>query len=62
MKRRVGFIGLGDQGVPMAAALAERHDLYVRARREVAYAEIGDASFQRAESPERLARRVDRRF
>ena len=59
MKRRVGFIGLGDQGAPMAAALAERHDLYVWARRDAAYAEIADASFQRAESPERLARRVD---
>lgn len=59
MKRRVGFIGLGDQGAPMAAALAERHDLFVWARRDTAYAEIGNASFQRAESPERLARRVD---
>lgn len=59
MNRRVGFIGLGDQGGPMAAALAERHDLYVWARRDAAYADTGDVAFQRAESPERLARRVD---
>ncbi|TWC77277.1 3-hydroxyisobutyrate dehydrogenase-like beta-hydroxyacid dehydrogenase [Rhizobium sp. SJZ105] len=30
---KVGFIGLGDQGAPMAEALMERHDLFIWARR-----------------------------
>jgi 3-hydroxyisobutyrate dehydrogenase-like beta-hydroxyacid dehydrogenase len=26
---RVGFIGLGDQGAPMAVAIAEKYELHV---------------------------------
>ncbi|WP_210490185.1 NAD(P)-binding domain-containing protein [Microvirga antarctica] len=59
MKRRVGFIGLGDQGAPMAAALALRHDLHVFARRDAAYAELGPVRFVRARDPQALARSVD---
>ncbi len=59
MKRRIGFIGLGDQGAPMAAALAEYHDLYVWARRDASYGELGDVTFHRASDPTALARSVD---
>lgn len=43
----------------MAAALAQHHDLYVWARREASYAELGDVRFQRASDPTTLARSVD---
>ena len=59
MKRRVGFIGLGDQGAPMAVALAERHDLHVWARREASYEELGAVRFSRAHDPEELARGIE---
>lgn len=59
MKRRVGFIGLGDQGAPIAAALAEYHDLRVWARRDASYAALGAVAFQRMPHPQALARSVD---
>ncbi|RAS01372.1 hypothetical protein DEU52_1374 [Ensifer adhaerens] len=34
---RVGFIGLGDQGAPMAIAIAEKYELHVWARRGSSY-------------------------
>ena len=36
----VGFIGLGDQGGPMAAAIAPQFDLHVWARRPASYAPL----------------------
>jgi len=37
MRRKIGFIGLGDQGAPMAQGLASSHDLRIWARREASY-------------------------
>ena len=40
---RVGFIGLGDQGLPMAVAMAEAgHELHVWARRRASLAALDD--------------------
>lgn len=55
----VGFIGLGDQGAPMATAIAELHMLHVWARREASYAALGDARHERATSVGSLAATVD---
>ncbi|WP_420145577.1 NAD(P)-dependent oxidoreductase [Sphingobium sp.] len=59
MTGRVGFIGLGDQGAPMAIAIAEAHDLHVWARNDRSYAGLGDVSFERADGPGALAGMVD---
>lgn len=56
---RIGFIGLGDQGAPMAAAIADHYALHVWARREAAYAALADAPHIRAASAVELAARVD---
>ena len=46
MALAVGFIGLGDQGLPMASAVAEAgFDLHVWARRAAAYDGLGKARF-----------------
>ncbi len=56
---RVGFIGLGDQGAPMAAAIAERYPLHVWARRETSYEALGEAPYTTADSAAVLAASVD---
>lgn len=56
---RVGFIGLGDQGAPMAAAIAERYPLHVWARRETSYEALGEAPYTTAHSARVLAASVD---
>ena len=56
---RVGFIGLGDQGAPMATAIAERYPLHVWARRETSYAALGGAPHSTALSAAELAASVD---
>ena len=44
--RRIGFIGLGDQGLPMATAIAEAgFELHVWARRPASVEALGDASY-----------------
>ncbi|MBD9508168.1 NAD(P)-dependent oxidoreductase [Ensifer sp. ENS07] len=57
--RRVGFIGLGDQGAPMATGIAEKHDLHVWARRESSYEALGHSPHKRACSAVHLAASVD---
>lgn len=59
MRRKVGFIGLGDQGAPMAQALAPCHDLFLWARREASYAPFEGLEFHRAKSATALANQVD---
>ena len=59
MKRRVGFIGLGDQGAPMASAIAKKHHLQAWARRDASYASLGEVSFDKASDPRELARNVE---
>lgn len=59
MTIRVGFIGLGDQGAPMAAAIGEKFTLVVWARRDVSYSALGEASYERADSVASLAASVD---
>jgi hypothetical protein len=57
---QVGFVGLGDQGAPMAIAIAEAGwPLRVWARRESSYEALGDVSYERCESVEELGRRSD---
>lgn len=58
MNRRVGFIGIGDQGAAMAVAIAEQHELHVWARRDSAYAALGEAAFLRADNPRTLSESV----
>jgi 3-hydroxyisobutyrate dehydrogenase-like beta-hydroxyacid dehydrogenase len=55
----VGFIGLGDQGAPMAVAIAEHYELTVWARRVGSYDALKGAKFERAESVAVLAASVD---
>ncbi len=53
---KVGFIGLGDQGAPMARMLARAgHELHAWARREAGYAALDGERFTRAGSPADLA-------
>ncbi|MDQ0320848.1 3-hydroxyisobutyrate dehydrogenase-like beta-hydroxyacid dehydrogenase [Pararhizobium capsulatum DSM 1112] len=56
---RVGFIGLGDQGAPMAAAIAAKFDLHVWARRAVSFEALGNARHVREKDPVELAANVD---
>ena len=56
---RVGFIGLGDQGAPMAVAIAEKYELHVWARRRSSYEALGHVPHIRASSPAELAASVD---
>lgn len=56
---RVGFIGLGDQGAPMAVAIAGSCELHVWARREASYEALGRTPHIRASSPTALAATVD---
>jgi 3-hydroxyisobutyrate dehydrogenase-like beta-hydroxyacid dehydrogenase len=58
MSRAVGFIGLGDQGGPMAAAIASRFDLQVWARRVSSIAPLAKVLHGAAESAAALAERV----
>ena len=57
---QVGFVGLGDQGAPMAIAIAEAGwPLHVWARNERSYQALADVSYARCESIEELGRRSD---
>ena len=57
---QVGFVGLGDQGAPMAIAIAKAGWLLrVWARHERSYEALGDVSYERCESVEELGRRSD---
>lgn len=57
--RRVGFIGLGDQGAPMATAIAEKFDLHVWARRAASYDALGGIKHVKETDPVELAGNVD---
>ncbi len=57
---QVGFVGLGDQGAPMAIAIAEAGwPLRVWARHQRSYEALRDVSYERCESVEELGRRSD---
>ena len=57
---KIGFIGLGDQGAPMAAAIAEAgFELHVWARRPQSYEALGEVPASRHDTPASLARAVD---
>lgn len=57
---RVGFIGLGDQGLPMAIAIADRgFDLHVWARRPAALAPLATTAHTVHETVASLAAAVD---
>ena len=57
---RVGFIGLGDQGGPMARAIAEAgFDLLVWARRSASLEIVADVAHTACESIDDLAARAD---
>ncbi|WP_368666209.1 NAD(P)-binding domain-containing protein [Micromonospora sicca] len=50
--RTVGFIGLGDQGLPMAIALVESgYELHVWARRPASMDALGEAEHVRHTTP-----------
>lgn len=56
----VGFLGLGDQGLPMATAIAEAgFELHVWARRTASLERLGDAPHIAQPSPETLAAATD---
>ncbi|WP_435208797.1 NAD(P)-dependent oxidoreductase [Micromonospora sp. bgisy143] len=56
----VGFIGLGDQGAPMARAVGESdHDLHVWARRPESLAALEETPYTVAATVAELAGRVD---
>ena len=58
--RRVGFIGLGDQGLPMATAIAESGmELHVWARRPASADALGETPYVRHESVADLAGAVN---
>ncbi|MGC0367669.1 hypothetical protein ABH922_005721 [Rhodococcus sp. 27YEA15] len=59
--RHIGWIDLGDQGVPMAQALAdpENHILHVWARRNSSLDPLTGRSFVRHDTPAALAEAVD---
>src|SRR6201989_2854946 len=55
-----GFVRLGDQGAPMARALAEAGwPLHVWARHERSYQALGDVLYERCESVPELGRPPD---
>ncbi|MFC3183267.1 NAD(P)-dependent oxidoreductase [Cypionkella sinensis] len=56
---KVGFIGLGDQGGPMAEALAETHELYVWARRPKMLAGFANKGARLMETAQAVARSVE---
>lgn len=56
---KVGFIGLGDQGGPMAEALAETHDLHVWARRPEALAGFADKGARIMDTAQAVAQEVE---
>lgn len=57
---KVGFIGLGSQGGPMARRLIESgHEVTLWARRAEAYASFADVSFTQAESAADLGARCE---
>lgn len=58
MTGKVGFIGLGDQGGPMAAAIAPVFDLQVWARRPASYAPLLGLPYSVAQDPKDLAASV----
>jgi len=59
-KAVVGFVGIGDQGAPMAARIGSAgFDLAVWARREAAYEALGDAPHRRAASMAAVADGAD---
>lgn len=55
----VGFIGLGDQGAPMARAVGDAHDLHVWARRPESLRALNTTGFTVADSVAGLAGAVD---
>lgn len=56
----VGFIGLGDQGLPMARAVAQAgYALHVWARRSVSYQGLADVAFIAEDSVQMLAKNCD---
>jgi len=58
--QRVGFVGLGDQGGPMALAIVEAGFLlHAWARRPQSYDTLGGAAFERHDDLASLAREVD---
>jgi 3-hydroxyisobutyrate dehydrogenase-like beta-hydroxyacid dehydrogenase len=59
MRRKIGFIGLGDQGAPMAQALASSHDLRIWARREASYEPFAGLEHRRVDSALALAGEVE---
>jgi 3-hydroxyisobutyrate dehydrogenase-like beta-hydroxyacid dehydrogenase len=56
---RVGWIGLGEIGAPMAFRLAGRHELVVWNRTEAKTAPFAEAGVATADSPAQLAANVD---
>ncbi len=54
----IGFVGLGDQGAPMAVAIAERFPLHVWARRETSYQSIAGSPAMRHANVAELASSV----
>jgi 3-hydroxyisobutyrate dehydrogenase-like beta-hydroxyacid dehydrogenase len=57
---KVGFVGLGDQGSPMAEAISEAsYDLHVWARRTQSYHALDRVNYHRHDSLECLAAVVD---
>src|SRR6202035_2819038 len=57
---QVGFVGLGDQGGPMAVAIVEAgFFLHAWARRPQSYDALGGAAFERHDDLASLARAVD---
>jgi 3-hydroxyisobutyrate dehydrogenase-like beta-hydroxyacid dehydrogenase len=58
--QQVGFVGLGDQGGPMAVAIVEAGFLlHAWARRPQSYDALGVAAFERHDDLASLARAVD---
>ena len=57
---KVGFTGLGDQGAPMAQAIAGAgFELHARARRPQSFDGLAGVAFVHQESPQSLATIVD---
>jgi DNA-binding CsgD family transcriptional regulator len=59
MRRKIAFIGLGDQGAPMAQAPASSHDLRIWARREASYEPFAGLEHRRVDSALALAGGVE---
>lgn len=59
-KPAVGFVGLGDQGLPMATAIAEAgYPLHVWARRPASLETLGDAEYVRHDDTGELGATCD---